>query len=626
MIKKRIAVALLAFCAFILAAATLSLAEDNRPYIGTKLGMTQERLVNWLKSHEYDGYYVGTRYEFGPIGSPNGDPYFVLNEWFIESSPASVRPGMNCAGFVAHVMCKSGLDRVKWCSYMAQTYSWIWSRQKYDAGSADMWYLYVTGDTSGLNGMYQLSTGVRYYSYPSVAAALNSGVLVKGDILILWPRAGYAMGGKRVWRDSHMCIFWGDTPDENKVWHSIGIGNVISALTTKLDEYDVIVVPISAPNAPEYGKVSVTQTDVAGKELSGAIFTLTDSAGNIYKVGPTGKNGTATSGDLPVGKYTMKITTYPSRYMKYAATTWNIQVEKNKTTSVKSVCQPQKGALGIKVTDAFGKGVAGVVYHIWYNNPKMTGSPSAILTTDKNGVAEYGKNSGVYALSFGSTYYGKMVSLPDERNVFSTGTIKLVTKENTVTYCDIKLKTNAALTLSSDMPKGTYKIYTNEKLTIRASWFDRFGKGKTLSVESGASVYLPEGTYWLIRDDDAATKHDVVLYIYKASVKSGKTLTLTPAYGERVEYVRHRKSVDFTMTAPNALGFEEHYCGGCGEYVLFGDVDDDGKLNARDVITLMKIVVAGLRPEYDASRADMNGDGKTNASDVIELMTVVSGR
>ena len=54
-----------------------------------------------------------------------------------------------------------------------------------------------------------------------------------------------------------------------------------------------------------------------------------------------------------------------------------------------------------------------------------------------------------------------------------------------------------------------------------------------------------------------------------------------------------------------------------------GDVYGDGKINARDVIALMNMVITGESPSKDVRTFDLNGDEKINARDVISLMIYI---
>ena len=117
----------------------------------------------------------------------------------------------------------------------------------------------------------------------------------------------------------------------------------------------------------------------------------------------------------------------------------------------------------------------------------------------------------------------------------------------------------------------------------------------------------------------------------------GETFTVTvPAIGH---YLAHIAAVEAT---PVADGNIDHFrcmlCGKCFadggaatgldpadvavKYTApTGDVNEDGKLNSRDVIALMKLI---LTPDPELTAAsDVNSDGKLNSRDVIELMKLV---
>jgi hypothetical protein len=53
---------------------------------------------------------------------------------------------------------------------------------------------------------------------------------------------------------------------------------------------------------------------------------------------------------------------------------------------------------------------------------------------------------------------------------------------------------------------------------------------------------------------------------------------------------------------------------------LAGDVNNDGKVNARDVTTLMKAIIGNRSKSFNEQNADVNNDGKINARDVTTLM------
>jgi hypothetical protein len=72
-------------------------------------------------------------------------------------------------------------------------------------------------------------------------------------------------------------------------------------------------------------------------------------------------------------------------------------------------------------------------------------------------------------------------------------------------------------------------------------------------------------------------------------------------------------------------GAEEESQGG-EEEVLVGDVNGDGRINARDARTLLRLV-AGLTNEGEAKEAaaDVNNDGRVNARDARTLLRQIAG-
>lgn len=64
--------------------------------------------------------------------------------------------------------------------------------------------------------------------------------------------------------------------------------------------------------------------------------------------------------------------------------------------------------------------------------------------------------------------------------------------------------------------------------------------------------------------------------------------------------------------------FVNGFCTVCGMEEIAGDVNGDGKLNAKDVVALMKLLISAEIKLCFSN--DVNADGKLNAKDVIKLM------
>ncbi len=170
---------------------------------GSVLGVNRSSLVNWLMSHENDGYYRGTRYDthlsqetcMYPKGDPRWDGY----------------TGMNCGGFVSHAYMKAGGNLAPIAAEQSHS-PWSGGPGRGGCVNAYRWYGYAI-DTCA---------NVTYFN--SIDELLRSGLARKGDIVFFNPYNPYA-------DDSHIGFFWGNSPSENLFWHSDGCGNRISGLT-----------------------------------------------------------------------------------------------------------------------------------------------------------------------------------------------------------------------------------------------------------------------------------------------------------------------------------------------------------------------------------------------------------
>ena len=51
----------------------------------------------------------------------------------------------------------------------------------------------------------------------------------------------------------------------------------------------------------------------------------------------------------------------------------------------------------------------------------------------------------------------------------------------------------------------------------------------------------------------------------------------------------------------------------------YGDVNGDGKVNAKDVLAIRKYLVGSGDESFNEAAADVNADGKVNAKDVLKI-------
>ncbi len=160
-----------------------------------KYGVTREKVVKELSAHEYDDYYLNTPFVGGDWQSPRGDTSY------------NGAPGTNCAGFVAYVLRKCGLNvqaALKTMQSSSRFTRWG-SGRPYD------------GLSSASNYMSLAEQGnLIAYAYESKKAMLADGKCEKGDVILrFWTDS---WGGYD--EDNHLMIFWGDTPSEDKVWQN----------------------------------------------------------------------------------------------------------------------------------------------------------------------------------------------------------------------------------------------------------------------------------------------------------------------------------------------------------------------------------------------------------------------
>lgn len=168
---------------------------------GSVLGVSRQRLLEQLISHENDSYYLGTRYDtsLSPVCCtyPNGEP---RSDGFT---------GMNCGGFVSHAYAKAGGDLSKIANDQSNS-PWPGGPGRGSFCNAYRWYGYA------------LDSGATVLQFNSVSELLASGEARKGDLVFFYPFNPYST-------DCHIGFFWGDTPYENRFWHSFGgMGNSIS--------------------------------------------------------------------------------------------------------------------------------------------------------------------------------------------------------------------------------------------------------------------------------------------------------------------------------------------------------------------------------------------------------------
>lgn len=158
------------------------------------LGISRARVVKHLSANEKNGFYVGTRYRGLGYGGISNQEVFMQPK----GKPNKYGQGMNCTGFVAAAMRNSG------------------------ANLAPITRLGYGGAANATLWRDALKKNCKYYTYGSINALLKSGRAKKGDILYLEGRWG------EYGADCHIGIFWGNNGHQNRFWHQVLAGNMIS--------------------------------------------------------------------------------------------------------------------------------------------------------------------------------------------------------------------------------------------------------------------------------------------------------------------------------------------------------------------------------------------------------------
>ena len=198
-------------------------------------GISYASYIKWLEDHDdlsddplyylgtpFVGYFEGTPFEGDDYRTPNGESYAYGME------PPSYAPynghGMQCTGFIWNVLTNAG----KQCDA---------PQEKLDAlpalsNNKNYWYD---------NDIYRLV----FYGEDCIEQALEAGVLEKGDILCI--------DGSDDW---HEGIFYGETPTDNRFWHSgaqdgIESVNRISPIMGCGTLSGMTVLKMSHPDRPE---------------------------------------------------------------------------------------------------------------------------------------------------------------------------------------------------------------------------------------------------------------------------------------------------------------------------------------------------------------------------------------
>lgn len=352
----------------------------NRPN-GTKTisdyGVTRDKVVAELTSHQSDNYYLGTTYVGGDSQSPNGDTSYNYGS-----------AGLNCAGFVSYVLCKLGLnagtsDLNNHTALPASSVQGLMTKAV-GGRSADWYSSYKSRNllAGASNYCFWIANGdLKSYAFQSKSDMLSSGVLEKGDIILMLPTTASASD-----RDTHIGFFWGNSSSEDNMWHSFGSNNHISTITPKTSPSYYVVIKY----APSEYTLTLNKTSSnpsltnnnSNYSLAGAVYDVYEgnsATGTPVASFTTNSAGVATLSRklYPNRTYTILERTPPPGYVK-DTTPHSFYLAYNSAT-MDVVDDPQYVKIMVKKKDS------GTNTNVAVGNASLAGAVYAI-TYKENGV------------------------------------------------------------------------------------------------------------------------------------------------------------------------------------------------------------------------------------------------
>lgn len=157
--------------------------------------------------------------------------------------------------------------------------------------------------------------------------------------------------------------------------------------TVTLNSANQGVAVINAVNQLKTGTIKVNKKDVNGVNLSGAIFTVYDSAGNpVTTIGPTNSSGYAEKSGIPYGSYRVTETTFPVNHKSHGQTTWNVTLSDSNSGSItlNAVNELKIGRIEVYKKDVNGAALSGAIFTVYDSTGKEIGT---IGPTNSSGYA-----------------------------------------------------------------------------------------------------------------------------------------------------------------------------------------------------------------------------------------------
>lgn len=304
--------------AFALTASQNARAAES-VYFADVLGVSRQQFIDHLNNNS--GSYLGTSYKYDwpyPTAYETG-PWYSNGYHPYEAHPwnGSSGYGMNCAGFLARVLCDMGLENNGFLQSWKNAHQWMWANSETFRTTA-------------------IAYGVKYYAFDSKEAMLASGKCQKGDIVQIDSASG---------TNDHIGIFWGENSWDDTFWHSIydegsssSGSNKISHIYGKENIGTYYLFKFDEVGSIDLQKVSNNPSITEGNDcysLEGAEYTVYSDEACTNEVGKlvTDSSGYAKLENVSEGWKWVEETKAPEGFWR-DETVYKVYVEANATVRV----------------------------------------------------------------------------------------------------------------------------------------------------------------------------------------------------------------------------------------------------------------------------------------------------
>ena len=511
------------------------------------------------------------------------------------------RQGLVCASFVTYYLCNylpniEGIDT-----------STVYNKAK-EMGT-DGNYYYLTTVRLWKNTLDALSNqaGAGVTKYTNAKDAYAN--LVPGDVIVFakdngsLAHVGIYAGAYDLWSygsnlgEYHFMIHVG-----NSRGPEITVVEWMNTSGTDKDSSPIAYYHLDFNDVQSEGYIEVNKKDPSGNALAGATFVAThQTSGDQFVIGPTNSSGYAISAALPLGKYTVEETVFPSGYQASGTSKWEVELTDSTPNMTLTINAENKLITGVaKIVKATTNGGSKAGWHFTVKN--SAGTPVGNYTTDASGVIALDLVPGTYTVTETDGVYKYWVNDPTP-----TKTITVKGNETaTVTFTNqyrgqaqiVKTATNGGSVA------GWHFTVKNSAGTVVGNYQTDSTGVITLDLEPGSyTVTETDGEYQYWLNDPNPTK----------------TVTVTAGQTAKVTFQnQYRGQAQIVKTATN---------GGSVAGWHFEVKDSSGNVLGNYETDSTGIITLDLEPgKYTVTETDGEYKYWLNDAEPSKTVTVVAGQ